>query len=280
MPTYYYTSPGPGYSFGRPWTPAVKKLIIANVVIFLLQIVFSRSTWLYLLSLQVPEIFEQIRWWQPFTYMFLHGGFWHLAFNMFALWMFGCEVEVTMGTQRFYYYYFITGIGAGFCVALVGKLAGEHSITLGASGAIFGILMAYGILFAEKTITLLLFFILPVRMKAKTMVIFFGVFEFLAGVGNALGHISHLAHLSGLLLGYLFFLIQWPEMVPRFSPFRDIKMWWLGRRVRKINPEDHVDEILEKISRQGIGSLSRREREILNEVSKRRRNNERWYEGN
>jgi len=271
MPSYHHTTSGPSYSFGQPWTPAVKRLIIINVIVFLAQIVFAQRLPFQLLGLQLPDMFLHSRIWQPFTYLFLHAGFWHLAFNMFALWMFGCEVELALGTRRFYIYYFITGVGAGLCVALVGRLAGEHSLTIGASGAIFGILMAYGILFAEKKITLLVFFVLPVTMKAKMMVLLFGVFEFLAGVGHAFGQVSHLAHLSGLLIGYLFFLFGWPELARRLTFWNDIKMWWFSRRVRKFEPEEDIDHILEKISRQGIGSLSRREREILAQESKRRR---------
>jgi rhomboid family protein len=273
MSSYNYTTSGRNFAIGQPWTPAIKRIIIINVIVFLLQMVFSKAPWLNLAALQIPEVFNHLRLWQLVTYMFLHGGFWHLAFNMFALWMFGCEVETTLGTRRFVYYYFATGIGAGICVSLVGNLAGEHSLTVGASGAIFGILMAYGILFSEKVITLLIFFILPVRMKAKTMVLLFGAFEFVAGVGNAFGQVSHLAHLSGLLIGYLFFLWQWPELLPQLSLFQSIKMWHLGKKVRKIDPEDQVDAILEKISRDGIGSISMREREILNQASKRKRNN-------
>ncbi|MBN1595796.1 rhomboid family intramembrane serine protease, partial [candidate division FCPU426 bacterium] len=125
MPTYYYTSSGPEYRFGRAWTPIVKKLIVVNVAVFLLQIVLAKNPLLALLPLQVPEVFIQMRAWQFFTYMFLHAGFWHLAFNMFALWMFGCEVEEAMGARRFLWYYLLTGIGAGAGVAAVGFLAGE-----------------------------------------------------------------------------------------------------------------------------------------------------------
>ncbi len=271
MPTYQYTSPENRYTIGQPWTPGVRLLILLNVGIFLLQLTFARSPLLSLVALQVPEIFENGRWWQPLTYFFLHSGFWHLAFNMFALWMFGCEVEQKMGRKWFLIYYLTAGIGAGLCVAGVGKLAGEHSLTIGASGAVFGILMAYGILFAERSITLLLFFILPVRMKAKTMVLLFGAFEFLAGVGQAFGHVSHLAHLSGLLIGYLFFRWRWPGAIPPFRAWESVKMWWFSRRVRKIDPEEYLDEILEKISRQGRGSLNQQEREILDEASRRRR---------
>jgi len=280
MPTTYRYIPE--YSFGRPWTPAVRALIIINAVIFLIQMALAGTLSPTLLGLQVPEVFTRLRLWEPFTYLFLHSGFWHLTFNMFALWMFGTEVELSLGTLRFTLYYLFTGIGAGWCVAGIGWLAGEHSVTVGASGAIFGILMAYGILFAERTITLLLFFILPIQMKAKTMVLCFGIFEFLAGVGNTAGQVSHLAHLSGLLLGYLFFLFGWPHLAKRFNVWEEIRLWWLGRRVRKIKPQDdpeiYVDHILEKISKEGIGSLTSREREILAEAARRRRG--KWPENN
>lgn len=273
MPSYHHTSPSPSYSFGQPWTPAVKKLIIANIAVFLIQILFGKTSWMTGLGLQVPQVFTELHLWQPFTYLFLHGGFWHLAFNMFALWMFGCEVEQKLGTRLFTIYYLICGIGAGFFVAGVGKLAGENSITVGASGAIFGILMAYGILFAERVITLLVFFIIPVRMKARTMVLLFGAFELLAGVGNALGSVSHLAHLSGLLIGYIFFRYQFPQYTSNFSLFQQLKLWRAGKNVRRMNPELEIDQILDKISREGIGSLTRQEREILHQASQRKRNN-------
>jgi membrane associated rhomboid family serine protease len=279
MPTYRY---GSDYSFGRPWSPVVRALIITNILVFLAQLAAAGTPLPALLGIQVPEMFTRLRWWQPCTYLFLHAGFWHLAFNMFALWMFGTEVEQSLGSPRFLIYYLFTGIGAGWCVALIGWLAGEHNVTLGASGAIFGVLMAYGILFAERTITLLLFFILPVQMKAKTMVLFFAAFEFIAGVGNAVGQISHIAHLSGLALGWLFFRVAWPRTAKRFSFWEDLRAWWVGRRVRRISsredPETYLDQILEKISKQGITALSAQEREILAEASRRRRGS--WPDNN
>ncbi len=269
-----YSSPGSYYTFGRPWTPAVRALIIINALVFLAQAALSGTAFTSLLGLQVPDVFTRLRLWQPFTYMFLHGGLLHIAFNLFALWMFGCEVEAVMGTRAFTFYYLLTGWGAGWCVAGLGLLAGEHSLTIGASGAIFGVLMAYGILFAERTLTLLVFFVLPVQMRAKTMVLLFGILEFVAGVGNVLGQVSHLAHLSGLGVGYLYFLLTRPELARRFTFWQDIKLWWQGRRLRKTSsrddPELYVDEILEKISRRGISSLSPREREILAEAARRR----------
>jgi membrane associated rhomboid family serine protease len=283
MPSYRYTSPSTsGYSLsaGRQLTPAVKWLIIANLLIFVAQGVLGRSGLSDLLSLQLPELFVQGRWWQPFTYMFLHAGFFHLFFNMFTLWMFGCEVEATLGTRRFLFYYLLTGVGAGLCVAGLGQAFHEHSETLGASGAIFGVLLAYGVLFAERSLTLLLFFIFPVQMKAKTMVWFFAAVEFVAGVGNAFGQVSHIAHLSGLLVGYIYFLFTRPGMWTTLLFWKHLKFWHLGKRVRTISPQDdpesYVDDILEKISRHGMGSLSEHERRIMAEAARRRREKNPW----
>ncbi len=270
MPNYHYTTRPPSYSFGHPWTPAIKFLIIANSLIFLLKVVFNQTGWFALLGIQSPELFTHARFWQPLTYLFIHHDFWHLAFNMLALWMFGCDVEKAMGTRNFYYYYLITGVLTGMVVALVARLAGEHSITVGASGAIFAVLLAYGILFAERTITLLLFLVIPVTMKAKTMVIIFAIIEFIAGVGNVFGHVSHLAHLSGLLIGYVYFMLRYPNQLQQFDLFRGLRARWRSRHIQVINPEEQVDQILEKISRVGINALSKRERQILSEASRRR----------
>ncbi|NTV52805.1 MAG: rhomboid family intramembrane serine protease [Candidatus Firestonebacteria bacterium] len=284
MPSYRFTSPSSsGYglsSLGRPWTPAVKWLILTNLAVFLVQGLWGQGAWTALLSLQLPEIFIRERWWQPFTYLFLHAGFWHLFFNMFTLWMFGCEVELALGLRRFLFYYFLTGAGAGLCVAGLGQIFHEQSMTVGASGAIFGILLAYGVLFAERSLTLLVFFVFPVQMKAKTMVWFFAAIEFVAGVGNALGRVSHVAHLSGILVGYLYFLSTRPGMLPSLKFWKHYKFWRLGKRVRTISPrqdpESYVDDILEKISRQGMGSLNAEERRIMSEAARRRREKNPW----
>lgn len=262
-----YPSASSSWTFGRPWTPAVRALILINLGVFLLQIIFSGQPLLTRLMLEVPDVFTHARWWQPFTYLFFHGGFWHLAFNLLALWMFGSDVETRLGTRWFAWYYLACGVGAGWCVAGAGFAAHETSITLGASGAVFGVLLAFGVLFAERQITLLFFFILPVSMKARTMVILFGAFEFFAGVGQALGRVSHLAHLSGLVIGYVFFWVRWPQALEGFIPWR----WTRRRRLRVVTPESEVDGILDKISREGMASLTRQEREILNRASRHAR---------
>lgn len=271
MPNYHFTSPAPVHSFGHPWTPVVKKLILINAAVFLLNFVFSKTGWFALLGLQSPEMLSHFRIWQLFTYMFLHHDFWHLAFNMLALWMFGCDVEKAFGARSFLAYYLITGVLTGVIVALVGRLAGEHSITTGASGAIFAILLAYGVLFAERTITLLLFLVIPVTMKAKTMVLIFAIIEFIAGIGNTFGQVSHIAHLSGLIIGYFYFLLVYPDQLSKFDLLKPLRRWKLSRKVKLVDEETQVDAILEKISRVGINALSKKERDILSEASKRRR---------
>jgi membrane associated rhomboid family serine protease len=284
MPSYRFTGPpssGVGLSaLGRPWTPAVKWLILTNVAVFLAQNTLGGGGWPELLALQLPEVFVRERWWQPFTYLFLHAGFWHIFFNMFTLWMFGCEVETALGTRRFVFYYLLTGVGAGLCVAMLGQVFHERSLTVGASGAIFGVLVAYGVLFAERKLTLLIFFVIPVQMKAKTMVWFFAAVEFFSGVGNVFGSVSHVAHLSGLLVGYVYFLSTRPGMASALFFWRRLKFWRLGKNVRTISPtedpESYVDGILEKISRQGMGSLSAQERRIMSEAARRRREKNPW----
>ncbi len=273
MPRLRYGNDAP-YSFGRPWTPAVRALILTQAAVFLLQTLWPVAPW-PLLGLQMPELFSSGRWWQPFTYLFLHAGFWHLAFNAFTLWMFGTEVELALGSRRFLAYYLVTGVGAGLCVAGLAAATGERSVTIGSSGAIFGVLLAYGWLFANHVITLLVFFILPVQMKAWTMVLIFAALEFFAGVGHAVGRVSHVAHLGGMGVGAVLFLLGWPRRVP--GP-----RWWETLRLRRRHPqvriisrqddpEAEVDELLAKITEHGLGSLSPRERELLAEAARRRR---------
>jgi membrane associated rhomboid family serine protease len=256
-------------------------LIITNALVFLVFSIFRQNTFFLELGIQSPEIFQDWKIWQPFTYLFIHQNFWHLAFNMFALWMFGADVEEKFGLTLFFIYYFITGIGAGWLVAGTGFWAGESTVTMGASGSIFGVLLAYGILFAERELTLLIFFILPVRMRARTMVFLFGVFEFIAGVGQPLGRVSHLAHLGGLLVGYLFFLVRWPDLAERLHFWR--KWFSSSRRLtlhrgEYVNLESEVDRILDKISRRGINSLTANEKKILAQAAQNKRRQ--WPEEN
>ncbi len=144
--------------------------------------------------------------WQIVTYMFLHGNFEHLFFNMFALWMFGRQAEYDMGPKRFLTYYFITGIGAGVLQQLVSWITVAHfggsvdQLTIGASGAIFGLLLSFGVMHPNSVIMLL---IPPIPMKAKWFVVGYGVFELFFGVAGIQSNVAHFAHLGGMLFGWL-----------------------------------------------------------------------------
>src|SRR5439155_9304859 len=153
---------------GRPFviggsaTPAIRALLIANVAVFLFQTI-ARA----LVQVRIERLFGLVPYdvvhhlfvWQLATYMFLHGGFFHIAFNLLALWMFGTELESLWGTRKFLRFYFITGIGAAVMTTLVGP--NSYTVTIGASGAIYGLLAAYGLLFPDRII--LLYFVLPIR---------------------------------------------------------------------------------------------------------------------
>lgn len=135
--------------------------------------------------------------WQLVTYMFLHGNFLHIFFNLFVLWMFGLQIENLWGTKRFVIYYFITGIGAGILHLI---LAAEGVPTVGASGAVFGILLAFGMMFPNREIMLIF---LPIPIKAKYFVIMIGAFELFAGVSGLQTGIAHFAHLGGIVIGFI-----------------------------------------------------------------------------
>src|SRR5512138_1028973 len=167
------------YSFGGPVTRTVKLLIIANVAVFILQML-TRALGNYSLVAYfglVPAAVTEDLWvWQFVTYMFLHGGVFHIFFNMLTLFMFGNELERYWGTSRFLKYYSLTGIGAGVC----SWLAAMHSqsVIIGASGAIYGLLLAYGMLYPNRVVYLN--FLLPV--KVKWLVVIMGVMAFFSSV--------------------------------------------------------------------------------------------------
>ena len=138
--------------------------------------------------------------WQLLTYGFLHGDLTHIFFNMFGLWMFGRDIERLMGPQRFLIYYMTCVIGAGIVQLLFAEFQGENYPTIGASGGLFGILLAYGLTFPNRTVMLL---IPPIPMKAKYFVIIYGLLELFLGVSGFGPNIAHFAHLGGMLFGYV-----------------------------------------------------------------------------
>lgn len=145
--------------------------------------------------------------WQLVTYMFMHGNFAHLFFNMYTLYVFGTVLERVWGTRKFLLYYFVTGIGAALVHIGVQWLTGDFALTVGASGAIYGILMGYAMLYPDSTLMLLL---PPVSVKAKWLVLIFAGIELLLGVTGTQAGVAHFAHLGGLLFG-LFLILYWKK---------------------------------------------------------------------
>lgn len=137
--------------------------------------------------------------WQLVSYGFLHGGFAHLFFNMFALYMFGLPIERAWGTRRFLIYYFVCLVGAGLVQLLVAGLAGEVYPTIGASGAVFGLLLAFGMMYPNSTLMLLF---PPIPMKAKYFVLGYGALTLFFGITGTAPGIAHFAHLGGMLFGF------------------------------------------------------------------------------
>jgi len=184
------------------WTPAVKVLIIACVVTFFLQFIDRMTggpSFIYKFGLTPTLVVHNFYLWQLVTYIFLHdtNQFFHILFNMLALWMFGSELESFWGTRQFTKFFFICGIGAGLLTVLLSP--NSPGTTIGASGAIYGILAAYGILFPNRTIIL---FIFPI--PAKWFVLGLGVIAFISSLSASGSGIAHIAHLGGMLCGLVY----------------------------------------------------------------------------
>jgi len=177
--------------------PAVKHLLIINVLVFIAMWTPGIGPYLQQYGMLFPIESGYFHVWQLVTYMFLHAGFGHIFFNLFALWMFGQSIENFWGTRRFTLYYFLTGIGAALLHMLIG---GGGAPTLGASGAVYGILLAFGMMFPERRIMLLF---PPIPMKAKYFVAIFGVIELVSGISRTDSNVAHFAHLGGMVVGYI-----------------------------------------------------------------------------
>lgn len=175
-------------------------LLIANGVIFALQQMSYEFMMINFALWPATHSQSPFMPWQLLTYGFLHGDLMHIAFNMFGLWMFGRDLERLMGPQRFLIYYMTCVIGAGMIQLIVVEFQGEVYPTLGASGGLFGILLAYGMAFPNRTVMLL---IPPIPMKAKFFVVVYGVLELFLGVSGYAPGVAHFAHLGGMLFGFL-----------------------------------------------------------------------------
>jgi membrane associated rhomboid family serine protease len=234
-----YPSRGPShssFSFGPgPLSPAIKALIIANVAVFLLMWFMPtglKNAVQEFLGLLPVSIFQAFRVWQPVTYMFLHGGVFHILFNMLALWMFGVELERMWGTRFFLKYYFACGLGAAVTTMVLPLLPlpmfdGMYSaITMGASGAIYGILLAYGLFFPNRPIYI--YFVFPV--PAKYFVMIMGAIALLSSMGGGGSGIAHITHLGGLVAGYV--MLRGRQLSPA-NEIRYRYLRWKMDRARK-----------------------------------------------
>ncbi len=175
-------------------------LLVANGIIFALQQIYPRSLIINfgLWPASVPG--SPFMPWQLITYSFLHGNLTHILFNMFGLWMFGRELERMMGQKRFLTYYFTCVVGAGIVQLIVAGSQGAIYPTIGASGGVFGILLAYGLTFPNRMVMLLF---PPIPMKAKYFVLFYGLLELYLGVSGGAPGVANFAHLGGMVFGFL-----------------------------------------------------------------------------
>jgi len=246
-------------------TKTVKMLIIINVAVFILINFFRAYSLIFIFGMVPQLVLKRFMIWQLVTYMFIHVELWHLLINMLMLWFFGPAIEQVWGRNRFLFYYFFTGIGAALCSFIFSF----HSSIIGASGAIFGLLVAYAVMFPETIV--LVFFLIP--MKIKYAVLFFAGINFLGAIQTSGGGIAYFAHLGGALFGYLYLKSEWLRRKLSYLSIDDFKNWWLRKNIyrqqmsqEKFNRE--VDRILDKISKQGMNSLTREEKKILEKKSK------------
>lgn len=190
------------FSFGPPLTQVVKVLIFFSSAVFIMTYIPAQLfNWGFpyaWFSLRPYDVTHRLFVWQLVSYIFLHAGWFHIIFNMFALWMFGSDLERQWGRGQFLFYFFLTGIGAGVFDVLLQPSA--LSMTVGSSGAVYGLLLAYGVLFPDRPI--LLWLLIPV--PAKWFVVIMGVIEFVSSLSGPGSGVSHVAHLGGMLFGFLY----------------------------------------------------------------------------
>ena len=304
MNNYYRPTGFGGFSY---FPPVIKNLLIINGVVFFLQTVFDNivfngipgwyviNQWFALnpiSGIDATGSSFNFQVWQLITYQFMHGGFGHILFNMFALWMFGMEIENTWGSKKFLVFYLTCGVVAGlFQLFLPPLIGGVAAPTIGASGAIYGVLAAFALLFPNRYIYL--YFFIPV--KAKYLIAFLILMQIML-VDDVTGGVAHLAHLGGALAGFIFILLDpsihaeiknffgstYSSKRNPFNPFgnlrnpftskkdqiEDAEYYEINNKEEKITQEE-IDRILDKISQSGYQNLTEREKRILFEASKK-----------
>ena len=209
----------------------IKWLIIINTAIFIVTYLGGaalQSHVIPLFALYAEGAVRTLFVWQIFIYMFLHGGLMHLLFNMLTLWMFGMQIERDWGTRQFLKYYFLCGMAAGVCVLVVNMLMGLWQVpTIGASGAIFGVLLAFGVLYPDQKV--LVGFLFP--LKAKYMVMIYAGIELLITMGSINSGVSTIAHLGGMAFGYVYLKGRWEKL--RLPDWRGAYRQWRLQRAKK-----------------------------------------------
>jgi membrane associated rhomboid family serine protease len=220
--------------FGPPVTPPViKQLMIANAAVFVAQLLTQGPTFSRLLGVTPAAVWQAGYLWQPFTYMWLHGGLLHIAMNMFVLWMFGAPLALAWGAKRFLRYYLLCGVGAGFIIASwpylavalgVAGASSLLSVTLGASGAIYGVLLAFSLTWPDRTIMLIF---PPVAFRAIWLI----PILFFLSIYMDRGNISHIGHLGGVLVGWIY--MRRHGEGGRLLSVRSLRYRWRRYRMRQ-----------------------------------------------
>ncbi|MCU0342595.1 MAG: rhomboid family intramembrane serine protease [Ignavibacterium sp.] len=308
MSNYYQPRGYGGGFFSFP--PIIKNLLIINGVVFFIQLLLDNLTFS-----GYPAWYIMNRWfalnpisgvdaagnpfnfqvWQLITYQFMHGGFWHILFNMFALWMFGSSIEDIFGSKKFLIFYLLAGVSAGLLHLFISPLLGSApAVTIGASGSVYGVLIAYAMFFPDNYI---ISFPLFIPIKAKYLVGIYIVIEFLS-VDSASSGVAHLAHLGGALFAFLYIMFDKNSYVslknlfnrsfyykskPKreifTNPFsrdsqngndvQDAKYYDINDKETDQVSQAEIDKILDKISQSGYQNLTEHEKKILFKASKK-----------
>ncbi len=277
-----------GYGLPR----MVKTLLIANVVVFLASMIGPTNAIFRILGLVPDYTLLRFMIWQPLTYQFLHASFGHIFFNLFALWMFGSELENTWGSRDFLTYYLVCGVGGAALVIVTSYLHLGNPLvtTIGASGSVWGLLVGYAMMWPDRMI--FIFGVLP--MRAMQFVIIFGLIELFSGLGQR-GGVAYFAHVGGGVTGFIYLKYGWKiaiwleNLKKRFTERRRFTVIDGGRsrggteggrdtgsRSRTDSPrhpdlDAEIDRILDKIARKGMDSLTDAERKTLDRASNRGR---------
>ena len=254
------------------FTDAIRTLVLVNVVVYVLQSLSGKEDVFFRLFGLVPSSFlSELMVWQPLTYMFFHAPFYssvgisHILLNMLGLWVFGRELEQAWGKNNFLKYYFVTGIGSGLVTFLF--QINSDSPVIGASGAVYGVLLAYGLSYPNRM--LYIWGIIPV--KSLWLVIIMGAIAFFGLLGNADG-ISHVTHISGMVIGYFMLNKKWRWREILFKIRKKTIEFQVQRHeekvAKKVMLKKDIDLILDKIQKEGYSSLTSKEKSKLYDASK------------